>query len=254
MDIEYNLLLNVESQAAMVGSNSILKIKKGNSIGMGYRFSFGVVWDNLPILLSGLGVTFLVAFVALAMGLVIGTAFGVMRTSRSRLSQGAAAAYVSVFRNTPTLVQLIWVYYCLPIFLGIELSSIASCTIALGLGAGAYTAEIIRGGIQGIDRGQWEAAATIGLSRFETMRKIILPQALRKMIAPLVNEIVSLVKFSSLVSILGVEDLTYVAQLLATTTFRPIELYTFLGLEYYVICTALSYLAAMIERKLARKD
>lgn len=221
---------------------------------MSYQFSFNVISANLPLLLSGFRLTFLVAFVALVVGLVIGTCFGVMRTSSSRVLQGISATYVSVFRNTPTLVQLIWVYYCLPIFLGIDFDSITSCTIALGLAAGAYTAEIIRGGIQGVDRGQWEAASTIGLSRFQIMREIILPQALRRMIAPLVNEAVSLVKFSSLVSILGVEDLTYNAQLLATTTFRPIEIYTFLGIQYYVICTILSYIASLIERKLARKD
>ena len=221
---------------------------------MGYRFDWNVVFQNMPILLSGLWVTLTVTLVALAMGLVIGTIFGVMRVSRNLVLQKIAAAYVSVFRNTPALVQLIWVYYCLPLFLGLDLNSITSCTIALGFGAGAYTAEIIRGGIQGVDRGQSEAAATIGLSRFETMRRIILPQALRKMIAPLVNEVVSLVKYSSLVSILGVQDLTYIAQLLATTTFRPIELYTFLGIEYYIICTALAVLADRIEVALAKRD
>jgi polar amino acid transport system permease protein len=152
------------------------------------------------------------------------------------------------------LIQLMWVYYCLPILIGIDMSAVPSATLALGVNGAAYVAEIIRGGIQSIDRGQVEAARTLGMSHFQTMRKIVLPQALRRMIPPFVNESVSLLKFSSLVSVLGVADLTYQAQVLSTTTFRPIEIFTFIAVVYFGLCTALSFVANRLERRLARSD
>jgi len=115
----------------------------------------------------------------------------------------------------------------------------------------AYIAEIIRGGIQAVDRGQVEAARTLGMSHVQTMRKIVLPQAFRRMIPPFVNESVSILKFSSLVSVLGVADLTYQAQVLSTTTFRPIEIFTFIAVVYFVLCTALSYFARRLELRLS---
>ena len=115
-------------------------------------------------------------------------------------------------------------------------------------------AEIFRGGIQSIDRGQVEAARTLGMSHFQTMHKIVLPQAFRRMIPPFVNESVALLKFSSLVSVLGVADLTYQAQVLSTTTFRPIEIFTFIAIVYFVICTIMSYCARLLEIRLAASD
>lgn len=137
---------------------------------------------------------------------------------------------------------------------GINLSGPVSATLALAVNGGAYIAEIIRGGIQGVDRGQVEAARTLGMSYAQTMRKIVLPQAFRRMTPPFVNESVSLLKFSSLVSVLGVADLTYQAQVLSTTTFRPIEIFTFIALVYFVLCTAMSYAAWLLELRLAASD
>jgi polar amino acid transport system permease protein len=217
-------------------------------------FRFGVIWDNWHLLLAGLGVTLMVTFASLVAGMVIGIIVGIFRLSKNPILSTTATIYVAVLRNTPALIQLIWVYYCLPLLLGIDLNSITSCIVALSLHGGAYIGEIVRGGIQSIDRGQVEAARTIGLSQFQTMRRIILPQALRRMIPPLVNEGITLLKYSSLVSVLGVADLTYRAQVLATTTFRPLEIYTFLGVEYLVLCSLASYGAHLLERRLARQD
>ena len=165
-----------------------------------------------------------------------------------------AIGYIELFRNTPALIQLMWVYYCLPILTGIEMGAAASATVALAINGAAYIAEIIRGGIQGVDRGQVEAARTLGLSYAQTMRKVVLPQAFRRMIPPFVNESVSILKFSSLVSVLGVADLTYQAQVLSTTTFRPIEIFSFIAVVYLVLCSALSLFARRLELRLAVSD
>ncbi len=221
---------------------------------LAYTFRFDVVTSNLGFLLSGIKATLLVTVAALAVGLIIGLVVALGRMSRRRWVYAPATVYIEVFRNTPALVQLIWVYYCLPILTGINMNAPVSCTLALAVNGAAYIAEIIRGGIQGVDRGQVEAARTLGMSYAQTMRKIVLPQAFRRMIPPFVNESVSVLKFSSLVSVLGVADLTYQAQVLSTTTFRPIEIFTFLAIVYFVICTIISYCARLLEIRLAASD
>jgi His/Glu/Gln/Arg/opine family amino acid ABC transporter permease subunit len=217
-------------------------------------FRFNVVFDAWPYLVKGLGITLVVTIASLVAGMILGLVVGLMRLSSNRAVAGVAAAYVAVLRNTPVLVQLIWVYYCLPILLGIDLDAITSCIVALSLHGGAYVGEIVRGGIQSIERGQLEAARSVGLSYSQVMRKVVLPQALRRVIPPLANEGVTLLKYSSLVSTLGVADLTYNAQVVATTTFRPLEIYTFLALEYLVLCLILSYGAFRLEVRLAKAD
>jgi ABC-type amino acid transport system permease subunit len=177
-----------------------------------------------------------------------------MRLSKWKWLSLPAAGYIELFRNTPALVQLIWIYYCLPILTGLDLSALVSCTIALMAYGSAYIAEIFRAGIKSIDPGQVEAARSSGLSYLQTMREVVLPQAIRRMIPPLVNESVTLLKFSSLVSILGVADLTYQAQVLSTTTFRPIEIFTFIAVVYFILCSALAWGAQLLERRMAVAD
>jgi His/Glu/Gln/Arg/opine family amino acid ABC transporter permease subunit len=215
-------------------------------------FRFNVIVDTLPILIRGLEITFLVTAASLFFSLIIGVAAGLMRISNRWYLYWPATVYVALLRNTPVLVQLIWVYYCLPLLLGVDFSATTSCIIALALHGGAYVAEIARAGVQSIDVGQYEAGKSIGLTYQQLMRKIVLPQAFRRIIPPLANEGVTLLKYSSLVSTLGVADLTYNAQLVATTSFRPLEVYTFLALEYLVLCLVLSYFAHRLEVRLAR--
>jgi His/Glu/Gln/Arg/opine family amino acid ABC transporter permease subunit len=221
---------------------------------MGYTFQFDVVWRNLGFLLSGVELTLIVTAAALSSGSVLGLIVALGRMSSRRWIQLPAIGYIELFRNTPALIQLMWVYYCLPILTGIEMGAAASATVALAINGAAYIAEIIRGGIQGVDRGQVEAARTLGLSYAQTMRKVVLPQAFRRMIPPFVNESVSILKFSSLVSVLGVADLTYQAQVLSTTTFRPIEIFSFIAVVYLVLCSALSLFARRLELRLAVSD
>lgn len=221
---------------------------------MGYTFQFEVVWKNLGFLLSGVQLTLLVTAAALSSGALLGLFIALARMSPRRWLQLPAIGYIEVFRNTPALIQLMWVYYCLPILVGVDMSAVVSATLALAVNGAAYIAEIIRGGIQGVDRGQVEAARTLGMSHAQTMRKIVLPQAFRRMIPPFVNESVSILKFSSLVSVLGVADLTYQATVLSTTSFRPIEIFTFIAMVYLALCSALAYFARRLELRLAVSD
>ncbi|MEJ0071054.1 MAG: amino acid ABC transporter permease [Pseudomonadota bacterium] len=221
---------------------------------MDYHFDFSVVIKNWGFLLSGIGATLYVTAFSLLIGALLGLFVGLGRMSSRQWLSACAAAYVEVFRNTPALVQLIWVYYCLPILTGWNPSAINSVILALGLNASAYIAEIVRAGIQSIDRGQMEAGRSIGMSFAQTMRTVILPQAVRRMLPSFVNEAVAVLKFSSLVSVLGVADLTYQANVLSTTTFRPIEIFSSIAVVYFVLCTALATFARQLERRLARAD
>jgi His/Glu/Gln/Arg/opine family amino acid ABC transporter permease subunit len=217
---------------------------------MEYHFDFSVIWHNWKLLVSGFYFAGLVTGASLLLSLPIAVIIALCRLSKRPFLKLPAAGYVAVFRNTPTLVQLIWVYYCLPILFGIDFGAAEACIFALTLGAGAYMGEVARAGIQSIDAGQLEAARTVGLSYFQAMRRVVFPQAFRRMIPPTVNEIVTLIKHSSLVSVLGVADLTYQAQVLSSNTFRPIEIFTFLGFEYLLICSTVSHIARRIELKL----
>ena len=218
---------------------------------MEYQFDFSVVWTNRDFLLSGLVVTLKITTLALFFASIIGIVVGIARVSRLPFLNAPAYSFIAVLRNTPTLVQLIWVYYCLPVLTGLKVTPVSAAVIALSVTGGAYLAEIVKGGIEGIDLGQREAAGTLGLSDLQAMRWVILPQALRRMVAPFVNEFVTLLKFSSLASILGVADLTYTAQAVSSSAFRPLETFTFLGVEYFVLCSVLSVLARKISSRYA---
>jgi His/Glu/Gln/Arg/opine family amino acid ABC transporter permease subunit len=218
---------------------------------MDYTFRFDVAFDNLGYILKGVYITLGVTALSILMGLIIGLFVGILRLSRYRFISIPMIAYIEFFRNIPALVKLIWVYYMIPILLGIELSAFASATIALGIAAGAFFAEIYRAGIEDVDRGHIEAAQSLGMSDAYTMIHIILPQAIRKMLPAFANTFISFLKFSSLVSVLGVADLTYRTQVISTQTFRPMELFTLLAVVYFFLCFILSQLVGWLERRMA---
>jgi His/Glu/Gln/Arg/opine family amino acid ABC transporter permease subunit len=180
--------------------------------------------------------------IALVIGLLIGLTAGLCKNSKRKVFSSSAAFYVELFRNTPELVQLIWVYYCLPILLGFHLLSLTACIIALALNSGGYLAEVFRAGIQAVHKGQIETARSLGLSHSQAMLKITLLQAIRTMFPPFVNQSIVFLKNSSLVSILGVADLTYRAQVVAMNTYRPIEIFTATAVPYFILCTVLSHI------------
>jgi His/Glu/Gln/Arg/opine family amino acid ABC transporter permease subunit len=211
------------------------------------------VLNNKAYLLGGVLLTLRVMAISYAIAFAIGLLIGALRISKRRSLNLPAGIYVEFCRNTPALVQLIWIFYCLPIFTGIDIDPVMASIIALAVNTGAYMAEDFRAGIQSVDKGQIEAARSLGLSYQKTMQKIILPQAIRTLMPPLLNHAVSLMKWSALVSVLGVADLTYRAQLLSSQTFRPIELFTSVGIIYFIMSMTLSSVVRTVERRWATR-
>jgi polar amino acid transport system permease protein len=216
-----------------------------------YDFRFDVVWQYLPYLATGVWITLYVTLASTSIGLVLGVVIAVLRLSKNPILSLPMLAYIEFFRNTPTLVKLVWVFYLVPILIGLQTDAVTSCIIALAMSAGAYIAEVLRAGIQDVPRGDIEAAQAIGMRPVTVLRRIILPQALRKVLPPLANTFIVFLKYSSLVSIVGVSDLTYRASVISTTTFRPIETYTVLALFYFVLCYGLSKLFNIVEGRMA---
>ena len=158
--------------------------------------------------------------------------------------------YIEVFRSIPLLVLLLWVYYGLPIVAGISLSSFVAGIVSLSLSDSAFEAEVFRAGIQSIHKGQRDAAQSIGLNKYQAMRLIIFPQALRIILPAIGNQFIYVVKMSSLVSIIGLADLTRKANELVVSVYRPLEIYTFLVIEYLILILIISYLVRKLENKL----
>lgn len=216
-----------------------------------YEFRFDVVWSNWSYFANGLWITLWVSFASLGIGLVIGLVAALGRMSKNPLLSFPMIAYIEFFRNTPTLVKLVWVFYMIPIFLDVKLGALTSCVLAMGISAGAYLAEVFRAGIQDVPRGDIEAAYAVGMTPGQTMRRIILPQALRKILLPMANTLIVFIKYSSLVSVVGVSDLMYRANVIATATFRPLEIFTVLAAFYFVICYGLSRAIGVMESRMA---
>ncbi len=204
----------------------------------------------LPFLLGGALRTLEVVVLALALGIVCGLAGGLARLSRRRVVRGLAAAYVSVVRGTPFVVQLFLVYYGVP-QLGLPVPAMLAAVGTLGIYSGAYQTEIVRGAIQSVDQGQVEAALALGLSRARTMQLVVLPQALLRMLPPLGNEFVALTKNSALVSLVTVRELFLSAQMAISTTFQDFAIFLTIGAMYYAMTSVVAGATRLMERRLS---
>lgn len=209
---------------------------------------------NLMFLISGLGWTVLLAVCAILVSVTTGLLVSLLSFAKNRGLRAIGRVYVEAFRSIPMLVMVLWVYYGLPVVLGIELGVFAAGVVALALCDSAFEAEIFRAGIQSIDRGQHEASESIGLTWFDKMRYVILPQAIRRILPPLGNQFVYMLKTSSLVSIIGLTELTRKANELVVTEYRPLEIYTFLILEYLVLIVIVSFLFRKLEQRMSVSD
>ena len=209
---------------------------------------------NLMFLISGLGWTVLLAVCAILVSVTSGLLVSLLSLANNRVLRGIGRVYVEAFRSIPMLVMVLWVYYGLPVVLGIELGVFTAGVVALALCDSAFEAEIFRAGIQSIDRGQHEASESIGLTWFDKMRYVILPQAIRRILPPLGNQFVYMLKTSSLVSIIGLTELTRKANELVVTEYRPLEIYTFLILEYLVLIVIVSFLFRKLEQRMSVSD
>jgi polar amino acid transport system permease protein len=214
-------------------------------------FSFQALVDALPLLIKAAQATVLISLIGLVVGFIVAIGICSARLSKNRLVSRLGGAYVGFFRGVPLLVQLLLAYYFLP-FIGINVPPLVAAAAAVSLCEASYLAEILRGGFIGIPHGQLEAAQLLGLSRLHTVLRIQVPQALRLTLPSLVNETVMLVKASSLISVVGVADVTRTAQNIAASTYRPLEAYLAAGLVYLVINGALSLAGHRAERRMQR--
>ena len=194
---------------------------------------------------QGLGIS----FGGLAIGFVIGIIFGLLRINPLRVLRWPAIAYIEVFRGTPVLVQVLFIFYGLPQLLGGPINAVVAGIAAIALNAGAYISEIVRGGVQSIEKGQREAGLSLGLSRIDTFRYIIWPQALRRMIPALGNQGIVSIKDTSLFSVIGVGELVRQGQVYIATTFTALEVYFMVAMLYLVITLSLSIALRLLERK-----
>ena len=185
---------------------------------------------------------------------MIGLLVGLLRLSQRWFVNFPLIAYIEAFRCTPLLVQIIWFYYAFPVLVGIDIPAYAAGMLVLSLYTGAFYAEIFRGGVISIERGQWDAARAIGMRRVQVLRRVILPQAVKRMIPPFINQSIIQLKNTSLVSTIAVADLLYQGQLITSATYRPLETYTTVAIIYFVILFPLTLGAQVVERRLHRSD
>jgi len=205
---------------------------------------------NLKFLLSGLTTTIFISLISIVISMILGMLVALPSLSKNKFLSYFNIAYVEIVRAVPLLVLILWVYYGLPIMTGISFSPFVSGIIALSISESAFQAEIFRAGINSIRKAQWEAGSSLGLSFLNKLRFVIMPQAIKNILPAIGNQFVYVLKMSSLVSIIGIGDLTRKANELVVTTYRPLEIYTFLIFEYLVLILIVSYFVRKLEKKL----
>ena len=220
------------------------------------------MWLYLPTLLKAAGMTLFLTIIAVFNGIIIGTLTGIARVVHNKILNTIAGIYVDFTRGTPLLVQIFMIHFGTPPIIGqllgtdnpVPINPFVSALLALSINSGAYVAEIIRAGIQSIDIGQMEAARSLGMTYRQAMRFVILPQALKRVIPPLGNEFIAMLKDSSLVSVIGMEELVRRAQVIVTRTYRPTETWIEVGLIFLIMTIPFTRLVAYLERRLKTSD
>jgi polar amino acid transport system permease protein len=217
------------------------------------RWDFRPTWEHRSLYIRGLGMTAAATGVAYLVGLVLGFGVALARLSRTLSIRHIGDLYVELIRGTPFLAQLFIVYFGIAPLLGVD-NRFALGTLALGVFAAAYIGEIFRAGIESVDRGQFEAARSLGLSRGQTLRYVVFPQAFRRMIPPLTGELIALTKESSLLFTIGLTEMMFAARVVATKTYNPFEAYLVVAAMYLTLTVPLSFLARRLERRLGRSS
>ena len=209
--------------------------------------------SNIEFLAGGLTATLLVSLCAIVLSVLIGALMALAALSKRKVLQTLARLYVEIFRAIPLLVLLLWVFYGLPVVLGLQLGVFVAGVLSLALSDSAFEAEVFRAGIQSVPKGQVEAAKSLGLSWFQQMRFIVAPQAIKVILPALGNQFIYVVKMSSLISVIGLPELTRRANELNVNEYRPLEIYSFLVIEYLILIVCISWLVRKLEVKLARQ-
>lgn len=211
---------------------------------------FELFMQSLPRLVQGIWITLQATLISLLVGTVLGIIFGLFSVSKVGFLRGLNRVYVDIIRGTPLIVQAFFIYFGIPNLTGIRFESFIAGTITLTLNAGAYIAEIVRGGIQAVNVGQMEAARSLGMPRRMAMRKVILPQAVRTMIPALINQFIITLKDSSILSVIGMPELTQKGKLIIANNFRSAEIWMIVGAMYFIVIMVLTQVSKVIERNL----
>lgn len=219
------------------------------------NFRWDVIVDSIPLLLVGAGTTLKISFLSVLIGLLIGVIAGVARISPIRLVRWASTVYIDIIRGVPLLVQIFLIYFGTPALakslgLGVvRMDPFYSAIAACGINSGAYVGEIIRSGIQSIDKGQMEAGRSLGMSYLQTMGHVIMPQAFKRILPPLGNEFIAMLKESSLVAVIGYEELTRSGQLIIARTYSAFEIWLSVAFIYLIMTLTISQFVAWLERR-----
>lgn len=206
--------------------------------------------ETFPFILSGMKMTIFFTVGGLALGFVLGALIGMARTSKNKYIFSVATAYVEVVRGTPILVQAICIFYAMPQLLEINFDKLTAGILAIGINSGAYIAEVVRGAVEGVPKGQAEAGRSLGLNQFQTLYHIVWPQAFRRMIPPLGNQFIISLKDTSLFTIIGAAEMTRQAQISVSTNFAYFEVYTLLAAMYLSLTIPITIILRIVERRL----
>lgn len=217
------------------------------------NFNVDLMINSLPLLIVGAGITIQITAISVGLGLVIGMFVGIARICHVKVLRALATVYIDFLRGTPLLVQIFLIYFALPMVVGQRVDPFIAAITACGINSGAYIAEIFRAGIQAIDEGQMEAGRSLGMTWVQTMRYIIVPQAFKNIVPPLGNEFIALLKDSSLVSVIGFEELTRRGQLIIARTYGSLEIWITVALIYLVMTLTISRFVSYMEKRLATK-
>jgi len=220
---------------------------------MGYQFRWDVIPANLGFLMSGVQLTLLISALTLMLSMAGGLLLASLDMSRYRALRFTGLGFGEIIRNTPILVQLLWVYYVLPIVFGFQIEALPAAIIGLSVYSSAFISEVYRAGIQAVPQGHREAAQVLGLSPLQSFFHIVLPQAIRLTLPPLAANFVQLIKYSSLASVISVSEITRRGMELSATAFRPLEIFTFIAVVYFIICWPLAMAIRFWERRLASR-
>lgn len=221
---------------------------------MAMRWDFTSVFSNTDALLAGAAGTLRIFAICLVLGLSLGLVVGLARYSTRRILYIPASVFMEFFRNTPVLVQILWFYFAFPMLVPFEISPLLAAALGISLNSAAFSAEIYRGGIQSIERGQWEGARALGMTTAQAMRRIVLPQALRRMLPALTNRGIEIFKMSTLASAVAYVELLQQGKLIASLNYNPIEAYTVIALIFFVLLYPLVQATYVLERRLRRAD
>lgn len=213
---------------------------------------FELFVDHFPSFMDAMWQTVQITLFSLFFGLILGIVFGLMKVSRNKFLQSLSNAYIWIIRGTPLLVQIYFVYFGIPMATGMKLTEWQAGIITMSLNAGAYIAEIVRGGIESIDPGQMEAARSLGLPYNKSMMKVVLPQALRTMLPSLINQFIITLKDTSLLSVIGVRELTMNGKIITANNMETIRMWSIVAIYYLIVISILTIIANKVEEKVSK--